>query len=325
MKLIIQIPCYNEAQYLPVALAELPREVPGFSSVEWLVIDDGSTDGTAEVARKHGVDHIIRFTTNKGLAASFVAGLEKCIGEGADVIVNTDADNQYNASDIPRLVAPILGGEADIVVGARPIESVEHFSTTKKMLQRIGSWVVRRASQTSVPDTTSGFRALSRDAAMHMNVFNVYTYTLETIIEAGHKGMAVTSVPIRVNEDLRPSRLVRSIPSYIKRSIFTIVRIFVVYRPFRFFMWIGLTLFLAGFAIGMRFLYFYLAGEGGGHIQSVVLSAILLGMGFQTILVAFIADLLATNRKLLEEVQYFLRRMSTRTVRLDSKERRDDR
>ena len=205
------------------------------------------------------------------------------------------------------------------MVGARPIEDIEHFSFTKKMLQKLGSWVVRMASQTDIPDSPSGFRALTRDAAMRMNVFNEYTYTLETIIEAGQKGMAITSVPIRVNEDLRPSRLVKSIPSYIKRSILTIVRIFVVYRPFRFFMLIGSILFLLGFAVGLRFLYFYLAGEGGGHIQSVILSAVLLGMGFQTILVAFIADLQATNRKLMEDVQYMLRKMETRTVRIGSR------
>ncbi|MFQ5500508.1 MAG: glycosyltransferase family 2 protein [Candidatus Zixiibacteriota bacterium] len=320
MKLIIQIPCYNEAETLAIALAALPRKVEGFDEVEWLVIDDGSTDDTVKVAKEHGVDHVISFTSNRGLAYGFIAGLGACIRRGADVIVNTDADNQYNADDIPRLVKPILDGEADMVVGARPISEIEHFSPMKKFLQKLGSRVVRIASNTDIPDTPSGFRALTRDAAMHMNVFNEYTYTLETIIEAGQKGLTITSVPVRVNEDLRPSRLVSSIPSYIKRSVLTIVRIFVVYRPFRFFMAIGLILFLAGFLLGLRFLYFYIGGEGGGHIQSVILSAILLGMGFQTMLVAFIADLQATNRKLLEDLQYMIRRLRTRTVRVKSDE-----
>jgi glycosyltransferase involved in cell wall biosynthesis len=320
MKLIIQIPCFNEARTLAVALAALPRHVDGFSKVEWLIIDDGSSDDTVAVARENGVDHVIRFTNNRGLAAAFIAGLQACIALGADVIVNTDADNQYHADDIPKLVAPILKGEADIVVGARPIADIKHFSLGKKILQKLGSWVVRLASKTSIPDSPSGFRALSRDAAMHMNVFNEYTYTLETIIEAGQKGIAITSVPVRVNPDLRPSRLVKSIPSYIIRSVATIMRIFVVYRPFRSFMLIGSTLFLLGILVGLRFLYFYLNNEGEGHIQSVILSAVLLGMGFQTILVAFIADLLATNRKLMEDVQYMLRKLVTRTVRIDSEQ-----
>ena len=320
MKLIIQIPCYNEAATLAIGLAALPRHVEGFDTVEWLIINDGSTDNTVKIARENGVDHIVSFTTNRGLAAAFIAGLQTCITLGADVIVNTDADNQYHADDIPRLVAPILKGEADIVVGARPIADIEHFSLGKKILQKLGSWVVRLASNTSIPDSPSGFRALSRDAALHMNVFNEYTYTLETIIEAGQKGIAITSVPVRVNPDLRPSRLVRSIPSYIVRSIATIMRIFVVYRPFRSFMLLGSTLFLLGILVGLRFLYFYLNNEGEGHIQSVILSAVLLGMGFQTILVAFIADLLATNRKLMEDVQYMLRKLVTRTVRINNRD-----
>lgn len=320
MKLIIQIPCYNESATLAIALAALPRHVEGFDTVEWLIIDDGSTDNTINIARENGVDHVVSFTTNRGLAAGFIAGLQACIALGADVIVNTDADNQYNADDIPKLVAPIMKGEADIVVGARPIEEIEHFSLGKKILQKIGSWVVRLASNTDVPDSPSGFRALSRDAAMHMNVFNEYTYTLETIIEAGQKGIAITSVPIRVNPDLRPSRLVKNIPIYILHSIATIVRIFVVYRPFRSFMLIGSILFLMGFMIGLRFLYLYLIGEGEGHIQSVILAAVLLGMGFQTMLVALVADLQATNRKLMEDVQYMLRKLVTRTVRINSRD-----
>jgi len=310
MKLIIQIPCYNEAETLGVALAELPRQVEGFDQVEWLVVDDGSSDGTAEVAKKLGVDHIVRHTGNKGLARAFMTGLDNCLRLGADVILNTDADNQYNAADIPKLVRPILEQRAELVVGARPIAAIEHFSPIKKLLQKLGSWVVRTVSNTDIPDAPSGFRAFSRAAAQRLIVFNDYTYTLETIIQAGQKNMAITSVPVRVNGDLRPSRLVKSIPSYIKRSVATIVRIFVIYRPFRFFATIGSVVFLAGFLIGARFLYFYFSGTGSGHIQSLILAAALLGMGFQTILVAFVADILAANRKLIEDVRFKLARFS---------------
>jgi glycosyltransferase involved in cell wall biosynthesis len=307
MKLIIQIPCYNEAEALPITLAALPRKVPGFDIVEWLIIDDGSTDDTVQVAEKRGVDHIVRHTRNQGLARAFMTGLDACLCLGADVIVNIDADNQYNADDIPALTAPILEGKADIVVGARPIQVIEHFSPLKKFLQKLGSWVVRIASNTDIPDAPSGFRAFSRDAAMRLNVFNDYTYTLETIIQAGQKNMAITSVPVRVNADLRPSRLVTSISSYIKRSIVTIIRIFVIYRPFRFFGTIGAVLFGTGFLIGLRFLWHYLQGNGSGHVQSLVLASVLLGIGFQAVLIAFVADLLAANRKLMEDMKYRLR------------------
>ena len=226
MKLIIQIPCYNEAETLGIALSALPRQVPGFDSVEWLIIDDGSTDDTVKVALSHGVDHVVRHTRNQGLARGFMNGLQACLEHGADVIVNTDADNQYEADDIPLLTAPIVNGKADIVIGARPIQAIEHFSPIKKLLQKLGSWVVRVASKTDVPDAPSGFRAISRTAARHLVVFSDYTYTLETIIQAGQKNMAITSVPIRVNGDLRPSRLVKSIASYIQRSIVTIIRVF---------------------------------------------------------------------------------------------------
>lgn len=304
MKLIIQIPCYNEAGTLAIALAALPRQVPGFDTVEWLVIDDGSRDDTVQVARVNGVDHVVRHTCNQGLARGFMTGLDACLRLGADVIVNTDADNQYNADDIPKLTAPILSRQADIVVGARPIETIEHFSPVKKMLQKLGSWVVRVASKTDIPDAPSGFRAMSCAAAQQLMVFNDYTYTLETIIQAGQINMAITSVSIRVNEDLRPSRLLKSIPSYIKRSIVTIVRIFVIYRPFRFFGTIGAVLFVAGFLIGSRYLWKYLGGEGAGHVQSLILAGALLVMGVQTLLVAFLADLLAANRKLLEDIRF---------------------
>ncbi|ADU64983.1 glycosyl transferase family 2 [Desulfurispirillum indicum S5] len=303
MKLIIQIPCYNEAGTLAIALAALPRHVEGFEIVEWLIIDDGSTDDTVKIARGCGVDHIVSFTRNQGLAKGFMAGIKRALAEGADVIINTDADNQYNAADIPALVAPIIGGKADYVIGERPISAIEHFSPVKKVLQKIGSWVVRVASKTDIPDAPSGFRAMSRECAMRLNVFNEYTYTLETIIQAGQKGMAITSVPVGVNEDLRPSRLVKSIPSYIKKSIITIIRIFVVYKPFRFFMTIGAILFALGFSIGLRFLYYYFTGNGEGYVQSLILAGLLMGMGFQTGLIAFIADLLSVNRKLLEEVR----------------------
>ena len=307
MKLIIQIPCYNEVETLAITLGELPREVPGFDLVEWLIIDDGSTDDTVCMAKENGVDHIVRHTCNKGLARGFMTGLDACLRFGADVIVNTDADNQYCADDIPALVAPVVAGEADIVVGTRPIETIDHFSPVKKLLQKLGSWVVRVASKTDIPDAPSGFRAISRTAAQQLMVFNDYTYTLETIIQAGQKNMAITSVPIRVNKDLRPSRLVKSLPSYIKRSIITIIRIFVIYRPFSFFGTIGALLFGLGFIIGLRFIFYYLGGEGEGHIQSLILAGALLVMGFQTVLVAFMADLLAANRKLMEDVRYHLR------------------
>lgn len=304
MKLIIQIPCYNEAETLAITLNALPRQIPGFDSIEWLVIDDGSKDNTADVAKEHGVDHVVRLHRNQGLAKAFKAGIDACITLGADVIVNTDADNQYNADDIPLLTQPILEGQAEIVIGERPIDSIDHFSPVKKLLQKLGSWAVRIASRTDIPDAPSGFRAMTRRAAQNMVVFSDYTYTLETIIQAGQKNMAVTSVPIRTNPDLRPSRLVKSIPQYIKRSIITIIRIFVIYRPFRFFASIGLVLLLGGMAISLRFLWYYLTGDGDGHIQSLIMAAVLLTTGFHTVLIAFIADLLAANRKLIEELRY---------------------
>lgn len=308
MKLIIQVPCFNEADTLPITLAALPRVVDGFDAVSWLIIDDGSSDETAKIAENLGVDHIVKMKKNSGLARVFMAGLDACIRFGADVIVNTDADNQYDARDIPALTKPILDGRADIVIGERPISIIKHFSPMKKALQRLGSWVVRMASKTNIPDAPSGFRAMSRSAAQRLMVFSEYTYTLETIIQAGQKNMAIISVPIRTNADLRPSRLVKSIFSYIKRSIVTIVRIFVVYQPFRFFGSIGAILFGFGFIIGARFLWFYISGDGSGHTQSLVLAAMLMSIGFQTILVAFLADLQSANRKLLEDIRYDVKR-----------------
>ncbi len=303
-KLIIQIPCFNEAADLPLTLSSLPREIKGFDAVEWLIIDDGSRDDTAEVAERCGVDHIIRHTSNRGLARAFMTGLDASLRLGADVIVNTDADNQYNADDIPALVEPILQRRADLVIGSRPIQAIRQFSATKKLLERLGSWVVRSASNTDIPDAPSGFRAMSRSAAQQMMVFSDYTYTLETIIQAGQKNMAITSVPIRINKALRPSRLVRNIPSYIKHSISTIVRIFIIYKPFRFFGVIAFLFVAVGMVISLGFLWIYLFYDGSGHIQSLILSSVLLIIGFQTLLVAFVADLISANRKLLEEIRY---------------------
>ena len=309
MKLIIQIPCYNEENTLAATLRDLPRQVKGFKSVEWLVINDGSSDSTVEVARECGVDHIISFTKNHGLARAFLAGLDGCIRHGADVIVNTDADNQYFAGDIPALVAPILDGKSEIVIGSRPIDEIESFSFLKKFLQKLGSLVVRFVSKTDISDAPSGFRAISREAALRINVFNDYTYTLETIIQAGQKNIAITSVPVRVNKELRPSRLVKSITSYINKSLVTIIRIFVVYKAFRFFMSVGIATFSLGLLGGIRYLYYFVNNNGAGHIQSLILSSILLGIGFQTMLTAFLADLLAVNRRLMEDTQYRLKKL----------------
>ena len=310
MKLIIQIPCYNEAATLGITLRDLPRDVPGFERVEWLVIDDGSLDETSRVARAGGVDHIVRLPTNRGLARAFMAGLDASLHAGADVIVNTDADNQYNAADIPALVAPVLAGLADMVVGARPIEQIAHFSPLKKLLQRLGSRVVQLASNTRVPDAPSGFRAFSRAAALQLNVFNSYTYTLETIIQAGQKGMTVASVPVRVNADLRPSRLVRSIPQYLFRSTLTIGRIFLTYRPLRFFLTVSALLFIPGFLIGVRFLFeLFVRGRGQGHIQSLILTAILLLSSILFFVLGLLADLISVNRRLLEDQRTRLARM----------------
>lgn len=303
-KLIIQIPCYNEAGTLGVTLSALPRKIEGIDEVEWLVIDDGSTDNTVEVAKSHGVDHVVLLNHNRGLARAFKTGLEECVRVGADIIVNTDADNQYCVDDIPKLIEPILRGKAEIVVGARPIDDIEHFSSVKKILQKLGSWFIRRVSHTQIPDAPSGFRAISRDAAMRMNVFSEYTYTLETIIQAGQKNMAITSVNVRVNPDLRPSRLVTSIPRYLWTSVVTAIRIFITYRPLKFFLTLGTAAFLIGFMIGVRFLIYYFAGEGAGKIQSLILAALLMSIGFQVIVLGIIADLIAVNRKMLEKLDW---------------------
>lgn len=312
MKLIIQIPCYNEEGTLGLTLSELPRRLPGVDTVEWLIINDGSVDRTVEVAKACGVDHIVNFDHNQGLAKAFMAGIEASLKQGADIIVNTDADNQYCAADIPRLIEPIVRGEAEIVIGSRPIQEIKHFSPAKKLLQKLGSWVVRIASNTNIPDAPSGFRAISRNAALQMNVFSEYTYTLETIIQAGQKGMLITAVPIRTNEFLRPSRLVKSIPAYIQRSILTIVRIFMTYKPLRFFALMGSVPFSVGLLLCLRWLLLYWGVFGDSpekaRVPSLILAAILILIGFQLWMFGLIADLMAVNRKLLEDIQIKLRR-----------------
>lgn len=306
MKLIIQIPCLNESGTLGIALAALPRKVEGFDTVEWLIIDDGSTDDTAELAKQLGVDHVVRHPVNRGLATAFMTGLDACLRLGADVIINTDADNQYEASDIPHLTAPIVAGQADMVIGARPIDETEHFSWVKRKLQRLGSWAVRVASNTDVVDAPSGFRAISRETAMRLNVFNAYTYTLETIIQAGVSNLRIASVPVRTNADLRPSRLVKSISSYVRRSLFTILRVFVTYRPLFSFCLLGAIFAIPGILLGLRFLYFVLIDGGTGHVQSLILASLLLVLAAISGMCGVIADLTATNRKLLEKINHRL-------------------
>ena len=302
--MIIQIPCFNEAESIGATLADLPKSVIGIDEIEILIIDDGSTDDTVSVAKANGAHHVFSFPRNRGLARAFVAGLDESVRLGADIVVNTDADNQYKADDIATLVAPIIAGEAEIVVGARPISQIAHFSPLKRALQRLGSSVVRKASNTDVSYATSGFRAMTRDAAQQLNVFSDYTYTLETIIQAGQKGMAIISVPIRVNGETRPSRLITGVTSYVWRSIVTIIRMSITYRPLRFFIWLGGLIFLVGFLIGARFLGFYLAGTGSGHIQSLILASMLMSMGFIVAVTGILADLISVNRKLLEQITW---------------------
>ena len=309
MKLIIQIPCYNEAETLEIALNDLPKHIEGVDSIEYLIINDGSKDNTVEVARRWGVHHIVHFKRNRGLAKGFMGGLDACLRNGADIIVNTDADNQYCGDDIETLVRPILEGKADIVIGERPIDQTEHFSPLKKKLQHLGSWVVRKASKSDIPDAPSGFRAYSREAAMRLNVTNEYTYTLETIVQAGRERIPMMSVPIRTNGELRPSRLFNSMFGYVKKSILTIIRAFAMYKPMRFFTIAGLVPFGAGFLLGIRFLVFMLMGDPNGHIQSLILASTLMMLGFMTFIVGYLADIVAANRKILEDVQYHVRKM----------------
>lgn len=306
---MIQIPCFNEEETLGITFKDLPKKIDGIDEIEYLIINDGSSDNTVKVARELGFHHVVSFNRNKGLAKGFMAGIDACLHIGADIIVNTDADNQYCGADIEKLVRPILENKAEIVIGARPIDSTEHFSWKKKKLQHLGSWVVRAASGTNIPDAPSGFRAYSREAALHLNVTNEYTYTLETIIQAGHNKIAMTSVPIRTNGELRPSRLFKSIWRYMKRSASVIIRSFMMYRPLKFFGSIGALLILIGVMIGFRYLYYMYTGEGAGHTQSLILTAILILMGVQIFIVGLQADIIAANRKLLEDIQYRVRKI----------------
>lgn len=303
MKLVIQIPCYNEEKSLPITLNDLPKHIDGIDEIEVLIIDDGSKDRTVEVAKELGVNNFVEMPHNSGLAKAFVAGINKALEIGADIVVNTDADNQYCAADIEKLVKPILAGEADIVIGSRPVSEIEHFSPLKKLLQKLGSGVMRLISSTKVEDAPSGFRAFSRNAAMQLNVFDNYTYTLETIIQAKAKGLILKCVPIRVNPDLRKSKLVRNMFDYIRRSMFTMIRMFIIYRPFRFFAILAGMFFLVGALIGLRFLYYFVFKSGAGHIQSLILSAILIITGVQVGVIAVLSELLSINRKILEDIQ----------------------
>ena len=311
MKVIIQVPCYNEEATLPETVKDLPQEIEGVTAIETLVVDDGSTDRTSEVARELGVDHIVRLPRNRGLARAFARGVEACLGFGADIIVNTDGDHQYQGQCIADLIRPVLLGEADIVIGDRQVSQIEHFSTTKKLLQRFGTQVVRWTSGTDVTDSTSGFRAFSREAASRMVVHSSYTYTLETIIQAGKQGLVVVSVPVKTNPRLRSSRLIHSIPSYVARSALTILRIFLMYESLRVFTLLSLIPGLAGLAIFLRYLYFYVIGEGAGHVQSVVVASVLILLAFQVFLLGLLSDLIARNRRLSEDIYYRLRRIDS--------------
>ena len=309
MKLVVQIPCLIEEKTLPLTIRDIPRNIEGIDKVEILVVDDGSTDHTSEVAKELGADHIVRFSNTQGLAKAFMAGLDASLKLGADIIVNTDGDNQYKGEDITKLIKPILEGRANMVVGDRETDTIEHFSTTKKILQKMGSWVVRQVSNTEIPDAASGFRAYSKEAALKINVISEFTYTLETIIQAGKKNIAIDYVQITTNEQLRKSRLYSNMLGYVKRSISTILRIYAMYEPLRTFFYIGGLVFVAGLIIASRFLYFYITASGAGHIQSLILAAVLLIVGFQIVIIGLVADLISGNRRLLEDNLYRIRKL----------------
>lgn len=309
MKVIVQIPCFNEESTLPQTLADVPRRIEGVDRVEILVIDDGSTDGTAEVARRNGADHVVRHARNQGLGRAFRTGLDTCLRLGADIIVNTDADNQYAGSAIPDLIRPILEGRAELVVGDRRTDEVAHFSPGKKRLQKLGSFVVRELSGTAVPDAVSGFRALSRSAALKLNIVSSFSYTIEMLIQAGKERMAVSSVPVTVNPKTRESRLFRSVPQFLVQSLVTLVRTYTMYKPLRVFTFLGAALVLLGSLPVARFLYFFLQGEGGGHVQSLILGGVLLVFGFVSLLIGVVADLISFNRTLLETLLEKVRRL----------------
>jgi len=320
MKLIIQIPCFNEEKTLPTTFADLPRKVEGVDTVEYLIINDGSTDKTAEVARSLGIHHIVSFPNNRGLARAFMAGIDASLRLGADIIVNTDGDNQYSGKDIEALVQPIIKGTAEVVVGDRQTDTIEHFSYMKKKFQKFGSWVVRLASGSDVIDTTSGFRAYSRDAAMKINVVSEYSYTLETIIEAGRRKEAIGNVPVGTNEKLRESRLFKSMWSYMKKSGSTIIRIYSMYRPLKVFLSIGAIFLAIGLVLSLRFLYFYLIGDGGGHVQSLIFAAIMIMGGFQLGVFGLLADAIAANRKISDEILYRLKKLDYDGLKRDDRE-----
>jgi glycosyltransferase involved in cell wall biosynthesis len=319
MKLIIQIPCYNESNVLAETIAILPRAISGIDEIEFLIVDDGSTDNTLQVAHQAGVHHIIQ-QYHQGLAAAFTTGLDACLKRGADIVVNTDADNQYNADDIGRLIEPILAGRAQMVVGDRGVATLHLFTPMKRLLQRLGSWVIGRVSGLHTPDATSGFRALSRQAALRTLVLSEYSYTLETLIQAGAHGLPVEYVSIRTNPPTRPSRLMRSIPHFLSQSSTTIIRAYTMYRPLRVFTILGTLLILVGMVPGIRFLYFFIIKGTAGYIQSLILASILLIVGFQVLLIGLVADLIGFNRKILEEVLYRLRRVELDINYKDSKE-----
>jgi glycosyltransferase involved in cell wall biosynthesis len=321
MKLIVQIPSFNEEATIAQTLRDIPKKIDGITAIETLVIDDGSTDATADAARKAGATHVVQLKTHRGLSAAFIAGIDAALRLGADVIVNTDADNQYAGADIARLVAPIVRGTAEVVIGDREVATSPHMSPLKRFLQRFGSWAVGRASGLSVRDVTSGFRAFSREAAMQINVFNPFTYTLETIIQSGNRNLGVQSVAIRTNAPTRESRLYRGLGTYLRKSVVTIFRIYTLYKPLKTFFAIGAALMLAGTAIGARFLWFFFQGERGGHIQSLILAAVFLIIGFQTLLIGLVADLISVNRRLSEEVLIRLKRAETPTAATSTERR----